>query len=95
MITQFGNASLINQYAYYNSTARSTPNLFSSPVEEVDDKKGEPIVEDEPPVKVEVPTMDDESIVTFFGKHSEVSCENKIEVTVDDFDDLFINSNEM
>lgn len=48
------------------------------------------------PVKVEVPSMDDEVLKSFFRQSSEASeVHEKIDVTVEDFNELFIIANDM
>lgn len=48
------------------------------------------------PVKVEVPSMDDEVLKSFFRQSSETSeVHEKIDVTVEDFNELFIIANDM
>eukprot|EP00105_Crassostrea_gigas_P036050 XP_019920198.1 PREDICTED: uncharacterized protein LOC105321680 isoform X13 [Crassostrea gigas] len=48
------------------------------------------------PVKVEVPSMDDEVLKSFFRHSSETSeVHEKIDVTVEDFNELFIIANDM
>jgi len=49
------------------------------------------------PVTVKVPSFDDDCLSTFFNRMS-VAPDlhvDKVEVSVDDFDELFINSNDM
>ena len=47
--------------------------------------------------KVEVPKVDDETFKAFFQKATlaKQSLEEKVEVTVDDFDHVFMESNDM
>lgn len=48
------------------------------------------------PVRVEVPSMDDEVLKSFFRQSSETSeVHEKIDVTVEDFNELFIIANDM
>ena len=48
------------------------------------------------PVKVTVPSMDDDELRAFFRQSTNVSeVQEKIDVTVEDFNELFIIANDM
>lgn len=48
------------------------------------------------PVKVTVPSMDDDELRAFFRQSTSVSeVQEKIDVTVEDFNELFIIANDM
>ncbi|KAK7501504.1 hypothetical protein BaRGS_00007308, partial [Batillaria attramentaria] len=47
------------------------------------------------PVRVEVPTLDDEEIEQFFATKEITEISDRIDVDVDDFDNIFIESNEI
>ena len=55
--------------------------------------KEKSVSEGEGPVRVEVPTFDDESLTTFFPASSAEP--SAVVVSIDDFDELFINSQDM
>ena len=65
-------------------TALSTPNL---PVSDSEEEK-------EKPARVEVPRADDETFTKFFENNNSSSLE-KVDVTVDDFNHVFIEANDM
>jgi hypothetical protein len=48
------------------------------------------------PVKVEIPSMDDDQLKSFFRQSTEsVEVQEKIDVSVEDFNELFIIANDM
>lgn len=52
--------------------------------------------EEKTPVVVTVPIVDSKLMTEFFSTHSLVTTpETKVEVTLDDFDHIFLNSNDM
>ena len=71
----------------------SSPGSMTSPSKS-DANSGDDTTAVNQPVKVEVPAFDEESLNMFFGDHSKLHAPDS-KVTIDHFDDLFINSEEM
>jgi hypothetical protein len=73
-------------------TAQSSPNLVLQLDESSDEQESDP----QQPTKVKINKPDDEAFMEFFSNRpiNDLN-EDKVEVTVDDFDHVFVEANDM